>query len=401
MTKDIFIIGGGHAGSSAAIAAARARKDLNAPDVTIHLIDKNPFQTIKPRMYEYELEDAIVPYDTFLKPLNVVFHQDLVEGVDLDQKIIHGDLKDYSFDRLVICLGSEVKKIPGTFNVDSYQESFKLRKELQNFVRICSEGHKELKIAIVGAGFTGYEVACEMPINIRKAAADEEVSVPQYLISLFDGREVGSSLGKNPEPFIITALDNAEVRRVSNAHVKINANHSLSWQQDGATHHQDFDLIITTTGQRPSPILKNVALEQDEKGRLIVNNLLQCVDHEDVYAAGDVVAVYVDPEHLALMSCQEGRPQGRFAGYNAVASLVGQKQVKYSQPNYVTCLDLGDSGAIYTEGWDRKVVEVGGVAKATKRHINRDRIYPPTTGNPEDLYEAGELEFKTPLETQS
>ena len=49
----------------------------------------------------------------------------------------------------------------------------------------------------------------------------------------------------------------------------------------------------------------------------------------------------------------------------------------YSQPKYVTCLDLGPWGAIFTEGWDRQVKLTREVGKATKREINTKWIYPP------------------------
>ena len=39
----------------------------------------------------------------------------------------------------------------------------------------------------------------------------------------------------------------------------------------------------------------------------------------------------------------------------------------YSQPKYVTCLDLGAWGAVYTEGWDRQMKLVGQEAKDLKR----------------------------------
>ena len=49
----------------------------------------------------------------------------------------------------------------------------------------------------------------------------------------------------------------------------------------------------------------------------------------------------------------------------------------YSQPKYVTCLDLGAWGAVYTEGWDRQQKLVGAEAKALKSQINTQWIYPP------------------------
>ena len=49
----------------------------------------------------------------------------------------------------------------------------------------------------------------------------------------------------------------------------------------------------------------------------------------------------------------------------------------YHQEGYVTCLDLGEAGALFTTGWDRKVAMVDDVAKKTKQEINTVWIYPP------------------------
>ena len=81
------------------------------------------------------------------------------------------------------------------------------------------------------------------------------------------------------------------------------------------------------------------------------------------------------------MSCQHGRPMGRYAGYNVVGDLLGEPMLPLRIPWYVTVLDLGPAGAVYTEGWDRPVVRAGREAKATKQTINTQRIYPPLTGN--------------------
>jgi NADH dehydrogenase len=68
---------------------------------------------------------------------------------------------------------------------------------------------------------------------------------------------------------------------------------------------------------------------------------------------------------------------GAFAGNNAAAELLGVPTKPYHQKAYVTCLDLGAAGALFTRGWDRKVEMVGAVAKKTKQEINTVWIYPP------------------------
>ena len=52
---------------------------------------------------------------------------------------------------------------------------------------------------------------------------------------------------------------------------------------------------------------------------------------------------------------------------------------------YVTVLDLGTWGALYTIGWDRQVLSTGDDAKVVKQTINRQRIYPPRTGTREEI----------------
>jgi len=68
---------------------------------------------------------------------------------------------------------------------------------------------------------------------------------------------------------------------------------------------------------------------------------------------------------------------GRVAGHNAAAELLELPLHPYSQPKYVTCLDLGKWGAVYTEGWDHQVMYQGEEAKKIKQEINTLWIYPP------------------------
>ena len=73
------------------------------------------------------------------------------------------------------------------------------------------------------------------------------------------------------------------------------------------------------------------------------------------------------------------------AGANAARALLGQPlQPFYARP-YVTCIDLGRSGAVLTQGRQRDVLRQGPEGKATKRHINRVVIHPPQEATREEL----------------
>ncbi|MGL5041128.1 MAG: hypothetical protein ACRC6D_13720, partial [Aeromonas sp.] len=98
----------------------------------------------------------------------------------------------------------------------------------------------------------------------------------------------------------------------------------------------------------------------------------------DIYACGDMAhAKSDDIGHTALMTCQHAIQLGKFTGHNAAASLLGIEPIPYRQVNYVTCLDLGRWGAVYTEGWDQQLKLIREEAKNLKIAITNELIYPP------------------------
>ena len=84
-----------------------------------------------------------------------------------------------------------------------------------------------------------------------------------------------------------------------------------------------------------------------------INASLRVFGLHDVFAAGNVAKAAIDDEHYALMSCQHAIPLGKFAGHNAASELLGLETLEYKQSPYVTCLDLGQSNALLTTGWER------------------------------------------------
>jgi NADH dehydrogenase len=145
---------------------------------------------------------------------------------------------------------------------------------------------------------------------------------------------------------------------------------------------------------RANPLTAQFGVPCDRLGRLPVDDFLRVQGVSGVFAAGDVAAAKMDDEHLSVMSCQHGRPMGRYAGYNVVGDLLGAPMLTLRIPWYVTVLDLGPAGAVYTEGWDRRVVKRGAEAKATKRVINGERIYPPLDGDRAALLAAAAPELQ-------
>jgi NADH dehydrogenase len=133
--------------------------------------------------------------------------------------------------------------------------------------------------------------------------------------------------------------------------------------------------LVWTTGMRASRLAAAISTKTDALGRIAVTPELRVADR--IFAAGDVAHASAGNGHAILQSCQHAQTTGRFAGYNAAADLADLPLQAYRQPLYTTCLDLGESGAVLTKGWDRTVQATGEHAKSIKRRINTQLIYPP------------------------
>jgi len=140
----------------------------------------------------------------------------------------------------------------------------------------------------------------------------------------------------------------------------------------------ETETVIWTAGMRANSLTSQIVGEKDNLGRILGDVYLHAPETKNIFVTGDTVKVPTDNlGNFNVMSCQHAMSLGRVAGYNAAAELVDLPLHAYSQPKYVTCVDLGPWGALYTEGWDRKVQFVRHEAKKIKQEINTVWIYPP------------------------
>jgi NADH:ubiquinone reductase (H+-translocating) len=133
-----------------------------------------------------------------------------------------------------------------------------------------------------------------------------------------------------------------------------------------------------------APFAAEIPGARDRLGRVVVDAALRAPS-AGVFVAGDAAAADTGDGQVTLQSCQHAGQLGRVAGENAARDLLGLAPLPYSQLRYVTCLDLGRSGAVITNGWERRIDKTGAEGKAVKRWINTQLIYPPVNGTAEEL----------------
>jgi NADH dehydrogenase len=392
----ILVLGSGFAGLWTAVGAARKLDGLgHGPDAAqVTLVNRDGFHNIRVRNYEADLSSVRVPLDDVLAPVGVQRVEGEVAGIDLAGQTVAvttaGELLALPYDRLVFALGSQVLRpnIAGlaehAFDVDTYEGAARLGAHLQSLPRRpASPGL--FTVVVVGAGLTGIEAATDMPERLRTIAAAAGLQRPVRVILADHSPHVGSDIGESARPVIEEALAalgietrlGIDVAAVSPAGVTLAGGEEIS----AAT-------VVWCCGMRANPLTRLFPVERDHLGRMPVDEFMRVKGLANVFAAGDVAWAMMDDLHASVMSCQHGRPMGRFAGHNVVCDLFGLPMLPLRIARYVTILDLGPWGAVYTEGWDRHVVTKGAAAKQTKQMINCQRIYPPLTRNRQEILAA-------------
>ncbi|SFL25155.1 NADH dehydrogenase [Bradyrhizobium sp. NFR13] len=380
----IVIIGAGFAGMYAALSAARLRdiKGVSPEELEIALVAPEPTLVVRPRLYEPKPETLTAPLLDVLKAIDVVYIKGSAETIDTASRIVqvataNNKRQSLAYDRLVVATGSRLFRpnIPGLaehgFSVDNLDDAIALDKHLHGLAKRSASNGRDT-VVVAGGGFTGIEAATEMPARLRAILGKD--ARPRVII-VERNSAIAPDMGEGPRPIIEEALRKLGVETRLGAGV-------ASLDASGITlsdgERIETETVIWAAGIRAAPLTTQIPAERDNFGRLLVDRDLRVPSVPGVFATGDAArAASDDVGNYALMSCQHATRMGAFAGNNAAAELLRMATRPYHQKGYVTCLDLGEAGALFTRGWDRKVEMVGDVAKKTKKEINTVWIYPP------------------------
>ena len=383
MTQRILIVGAGFAGMWSALSAARLLDQAKTNgSVEVALIAPEPLLHVRPRLYEIGPASMKAPLKEIFDAVGVKYIQGSVQHIRAEKHEVEATGPDGAsftlpYDRLVLATGSKVFQpaIPGlaehSFNVDQLEDAAKLEAHLAALTSLPDTPARNT-VVVAGGGFTGIETATGMPARLRSfLGAKTDVKV----IIVERAPDIGPDLGPGPRPVILQALEELGVTwRVNASVTSIDADGLIT----STGERIEAKTVIWTAGVRASPLTAQIAAERDPFGRLHVNAELRVKGVATIFATGDVAYAATDDDgNHAAMSCQHAMNLGRSAGHNVAADLIGHPTRPYSQPKYVTCLDLGPWGAVYTEGWNRQVKLKGAEAKKLKQQINTEWIYPP------------------------
>ena len=304
-SSKVLIIG---AGQAAIYAAIEIRKHDEESVITIFgEEDYLPYERpplSKDFLINKKQEDEILFFSKqFFEDKKISFINKKIEKVDFKNKLITSHNDNFFYDKLLITTGSINRKLELDSQIDN--KIYYLR-NLDEAIKIKDKTLKADKIAIIGGGFIGLEIASSLN------QLNKEVSVIEISRQLM-GRII-------PTP--IANLVKAEHEKCGN---RIYVDSKISNIQK--THEGfkiilenetiiDAEIIIAGIGSIPSISLFNNS-DLDLDNGILTDEYCQ-TSIENVYAAGDVTNFYHPffNKRLRLESYQHAQNHGINAGKN-------------------------------------------------------------------------------------
>ncbi|WP_159981491.1 MULTISPECIES: NAD(P)/FAD-dependent oxidoreductase [unclassified Novosphingobium] len=381
--QTILVAGSGFAGVWAALSAARAISLAGREgNLEVVIVSPEPRLVIRPRLYEAVLENMDPDVSELLIAVGVRHIAGLIQDIGVDGReatVLHGDgaVQSIKWDRFVLATGSRLSApaIPGladhAFDVDQLASAHRLDAHIKSLGARAETAVRNTAV-VVGGGFTGLEGAAEMPERLRAVLGED--AEPRVVI-VDPAPQIGADMGDEAGEAVRAALVEMGIEQRPGVRVTAVDAGGVTLS-DGS--RIDAGTVVWSGGLRAHPLAAQVPGEHDAVGRVIGDAFLRAPAAEGIFVTGDSVkAATDDAGNFTVMSCQHALSLGRVAGHNAAAELAGLELHPYSQPKYVTCLDLGAWGALYTEGWDRQVRLTRDEGKKVKQEINGIWIYPP------------------------
>ena len=374
----IVILGAGYGGLRAALKLEKLLK--NTPNCKITLIDINDSHQLRTELHQVAAgttnpQTIAIPIAKLIKNKNITFQQSEATHIDFTHQYVTTTKGKTQYDKLIIALGSETEffGIPGmsrnAHTLSSVQDATSIKTHIRDkFTEAKNETDKTKKqaastIVIGGGGFTGVELATELVDYVKRLCRQLQINPKDTKLIVVEG---GATVLPGFDPELIAQAQKAMRKKNIELMLKTPC---ISFENDCVTLKTGKKIltktVIWTGGVRACDLVAESGLHYGPRSRVVVNPLLESVDHPGVYVIGDN-ALVLDPvtNRPLAPTAQLALQQAEIAAMNIYAEIKGLQRTRYTPKIAGQFVSLGDRDAV---GWIWKLKVSGFIAWLFKR----------------------------------
>ena len=346
-TTKICILGGGFGGLYTALRLSKLPWE-STPKPEIILVDQSDRFVFSPLLYELltrELQtwEIAPPYSELLQGTGIQFHQAAVSAIDINKQTVQlADKSELNYDRLVLALGGEtpLDLVSGAathaYPFRTITDAYRLEERL----RILETTNPEkIRVAIVGAGYSGVELACKLADRIGEKGRFRLIELSDQILRT--SPEFNREAAKK-------ALDSKGVFIDLETKVAAIDQDSISLEYKNQIDTIPVDLVIWTVGTKVSPVVKSLPVKQNQQGKITTTPQLQVLEHPEIFALGDL-ADSVDAEGKKVpATAQVAFQQADYTAWNIWATITNRPLLPFRYQPLGEMMALGIDNATLT-----------------------------------------------------
>lgn len=380
--KQIVVLGGGYGG---VLTAKKLGNLLKKQDVRITLIDRNPYHTLLTELHEVAAgrtdEDAIKIdlKKVFAGFKNVDVVQDEISNIDLDSRKLHGEIKAYAYDYLVIGTGSKPTYFgtPGAqehaFPLWSFEDAVNLKEQILHMFREAVKERNAAKrkamltFVVVGAGFTGVEMIGELAEYVQDLCREHHIERSEVNLHVVDMADkilpiLPDSLIKKAEKHLgklgVNIITRSKITGVSKEGVEL-GNRKIASRT-----------VIWTAGVEGSDLAAGLDVEQKGNKRLLINDKLQIPAHPEVYVVGDNMFYIPEGSNAPVPQMVENAEHAApLVAHNIAAEFRGKEKKSYKPVFHGVMVSIGSRYGVANVGLPKMMFNLTSIFAMGVKHL--------------------------------
>ncbi|MFQ3235157.1 MAG: NADH dehydrogenase [Paraglaciecola sp.] len=363
--KRIVVVGGGAGGLE--LVAKLSRYCCKHPSVEMILVDRVRTHVWKPLLHEVaagviDKSSDGVDYRIHASRFKYEFQQGTLNGINNQDKSISLDAlydeedqlilpeRKIAYDILVLAIGSVSNDFgtPGvaqhSYFLDSLAQAERFHRALLNQMLRVNQPDTQnsmLRIAIVGAGATGTELAAQLHhvANLSRAYGMPEMSAKRLEIAIIEaGPRMLPALPERIADAAKQALEKIGVKILENTKV-------IRAEKNGFVNANDelieADLMVWAAGVKAPDLIKNLGIFATNRSQqVLVDVHLQAMDNEDIFVLGDCCAFQQKNGSWVPPRAQSAHQMASTVFDNIVNKLQGQALIDYQYSDYGSLVHL-------------------------------------------------------------